>query len=88
MKLYDYVFVPNPDGEWETVYLGAGHFQDESIERKSGPIIVLDLLDIQDIWNAGKERGSNVAYAVKMGNDRLLTAPSLPEYLQSKGISL
>jgi hypothetical protein len=79
MKQHDYIFHPDPyaDGEW---IVQGMDLENECVERSEGPLIVLTLQELQDLWNAAKDR----ANALQMGHPA--DTKIFEAYLESKGI--
>lgn len=80
MKQYDYIFHPdsNSNGEWTVQGMD---LENECVERSQGPVICMTIEELQDLWNAAKDR----ACALQMGHPG--DTKIFEAYLESKGIN-
>lgn len=78
MKLYEKIYLPERQE-------GARAFRDNQGDVPvvmHGPVIVLNIQDLQDLWNAAKDR----ACALQMGHPG--DTKIFEAYLESKGINI
>ena len=53
MKLYDYIFHPDPkaNGEWSVQGMD---LENEDVERQQGPLICMSIEELREVWAMAK----------------------------------
>lgn len=79
MKLFDYIFYPDPKalGEWTVEGMD---FEHECVGHMIGPVICLTLEELRELWNAAQDR----ACAMQMGEPG--DTKIFESFLESKGV--
>jgi hypothetical protein len=75
MKQYDKVNVP----------IGSGGIMTETID---GPVVVLTIEELKEIWDKGYVRGCEEAEAKFHSYDGHLATKSFAQFIESKGLSI
>jgi len=87
MKLYDSIFVPDPKGNWEAQHINGGNFEDECIEWKSGPFVVLTIEELKEMWDECREETWQDARPTTK-YEKPTRLPGFEEYMASKGLTI
>jgi len=87
MRLYDYVFHPNPraNGEWTVQGMD---LESEDVERTQGPVITMTIEEAKELWDAAAWNGYENRIDQKTQGEVSPISPEFTAYLQSKNIKL